>query len=977
MRRNAMKQSLIAVVITAVLGGAAARVANANESTGTVSGTVATQTNPADYHVVINNESTGLTRTVGVSDEGAFRLSSLPIGNYRLRLTDPSGAVVRETKVRVTIGGNIKTHFDTEADDNVERISVMGRSLAMVNTAAVDTGLNMGEAEFDRLPIGRDATSIALLAPTTTSGDSAFNSDGNLASFGGASVAENAYYINGLNVTNFRNGLGGSSIPFEFYDQFKVKTGGYSAQYGRSLGGVVDAVTKSGTNEFHGGANVFYTPESLYEQAPDTRYRNGRVFVPNSEDEHERSEANIWLSGPLIKDKLFFYALYNPRDVKSENLNAGNATGSGAGERLTKEKSDDAFWGANVDWYITNDHIIEITAFSDKRDRTETSYNYDYQRRHIADGADGVRTTYSRGGDNWLVKYTGYLTDDLTVTALYGENKYDLDDVSDNALTCPYVVDGREDSAPGYMGTYPSCAGDSYTGITHSEDERDAWRIDFEWVINENHTLKFGYDSETLKSKLDEFTYSDNSYYRIYPEVAEGAQLNNGWVNDTGESFAYYRLRSRQLSGNFKTKSNSYYIEDQWQITDDLFASIGIRNDSFENQNADGDNFVKIDDQWAPRLGITWDVEGDGSSKLYANWGRYYLPIPNNTNVRVAGNEVDWQEYYRYAGLDANGVPIAGQQLGDRMYTSDGAHDVGELADKDLDPMYQDEWILGYEKEVQPGWVVGLKGTHRELKRAIDDVCTDELPTCVLFNPGHGLTITEDGEQVNYSAEDLGFDKAKRKYDAVTLDLKHISPKLNLGASYTWSHLRGNTEGFVKSDNGQDDAGITQDWDMPELMDGAYGDLPNDRRHVFKLYGSYLLTDAWSAGWNFSMSSGRPVNAFGIGYPTGTPAYGDTYYLAQLNDEGEVVGYNHVPRGSMGRTSWVTQLDLSTSYTMQVNEIQLKWYLDVFNVLDADSSTEVYEVAESGSEGVADSRYGLTTAYQTPRSVRFGFEASF
>src|SRR5690606_29247661 len=126
--------------------------------------------------------------------------------------------------------------------------------------------LNIGEAEIDRIPVARDATSVALLAPSTTKGDAAF---GNLASFGGSSVAENQTYINGLNVTNFRNGLGFSNVPFEFYSEFQVLTGGYSAEFGRSTGGVINAVTKSGSNEFKAGANVYYSPSSLREQSPN------------------------------------------------------------------------------------------------------------------------------------------------------------------------------------------------------------------------------------------------------------------------------------------------------------------------------------------------------------------------------------------------------------------------------------------------------------------------------------------------------------------------------------------------------------------------------------------------------------------------------------------------------------------------------------------------------------------------------------
>src|SRR5690606_7930803 len=120
--------------------------------------------------------------------------------------------------------------------------------------------------------------------------------------------------------------------------------------------------------------------------------------------------------------------------------------------------------------------------------------------------------------------------------------------------------------------------------------------------------------------------------------------------------------------------------------------------------------------------------------------------------------------------------------------------------------------------------------------------------------------------------------------------------KWSMNASYTWSKSYGNTEGLVKSDIGQDDAGITQDFDFPELMDGAYGSLPNDRRHTFKAYGAYALTEDLTIGANFLLQSGRPTTAFGIGHPNGRPSYGDTFYVTNP-DTGDLT---LVPRGTFG-----------------------------------------------------------------------------
>src|SRR3546814_311885 len=106
------------------------------------------------------------------------------------------------------------------------------------------------------MSVERNVSSVALLAPGVAGGSAGFGG----ISFGGSSVAENAFYINGLNVTDFYNRVGFSEAPFDFYEEFQVKTGGYSVEFGRTTGGVVNAITKSGTNEFHGGAKLVFGP---------------------------------------------------------------------------------------------------------------------------------------------------------------------------------------------------------------------------------------------------------------------------------------------------------------------------------------------------------------------------------------------------------------------------------------------------------------------------------------------------------------------------------------------------------------------------------------------------------------------------------------------------------------------------------------------------------------------------------------------
>ena len=127
-----------------------------------------------------------------------------------------------------------------------------------------------------------------------------------------------------------------------------------------------------------------------------------------------------------------------------------------------------------------------------------------------------------------------------------------------------------------------------------------------------------------------------------------------------------------------------------------------------------------------------------------------------------------------------------------------------------------------------------------------------------------------------------------------------------LNAAYTWAHSWGNNEGYVRSDNGQDDAGLTTLFDQPGLLDNAYGDLPNDRRHQVKLYGAYAVTEDLTLGANLQFWTGRPINAFG---------YLPTDLFAQAYDsESFFAGGEPAPRGSRGRTSSYYSIDVSASY---------------------------------------------------------------
>ena len=246
-----------------------------------------------------------------------------------------------------------------------------------------------------------------------------------------------------------------------------------------------------------------------------------------------------------------------------------------------------------------------------------------------------------------------------------------------------------------------------------------------------------------------------------------------------------------------------------------------------------------------------------------------------------------------------------------------------------------------------------------------------------------------NGQEVPLMVPNGGHDQAaKRKYSAIEVFWQGNWDKLFFQGSYTYARSKGNTEGGVKSDIGQDDTGVTQDFDYPELTLGSFGYLPNDRRHSLKLFGSWEVTDEWRVGANLLVQSGRPENCIGI-YGNDPVVYRVSYFSCDSGvlpaDETTNTpgtrnnGYTIIPRGTAGRLPWTKTLDLNVSY--QPNWMKgLTLKMDVFNVLNA---REAINVSEAGEDSLgrpidgsvsfpnAQNTFLAPTNYQTPRSVRF------
>ena len=969
--------------------------------------------------ITITNPATGFSRTVTVGGDGSYRFSQLPTGQYQI---SRNGAAPRNVTVNVGSAANID--FASGDATTLDTVTVIGTgAVNPIDVSSVESTTILTAEQVAKIPVPRNVTSVALLAPGTVRG-AANAGFGNLPSFGGSSVAENQYYVNGFNITNTFKNLAFAQVPFEGIAESQVKTGGYGAEFGRSTGGVINMITKRGTNEFKAGGSIYWVPEALSETSPDLYYNNGLWVSNNSKDNGWEATAAVWASGALIKDRLFAYGLVQYGRTQSE------AYTSRFGSVNLDSSSKRPQWLAKVDWQITDDHMVELTAFSDKR-----KFEDDYYKAVFPDsttnpvtgqvtiGADPTTvfgayqgTDFNEaGGSSWVAKYTGYLTDNFTLSALYGHGEFSRSNYGVSAsgqtqeytgnLTgpvagCPLVRDTRTGVSTGAVAAIKGCDFLTTIGRADAKDERDQWRIDAEWQLGD-HLIRFGIDNDKFRS-LDGTAYSGGALY-TYQSCTAGAAT-------CGPTGTRVRYRSFRTGADVGVDQQAYYIEDSWSVTDNFVAYLGLRWDTFENLNGEGEKYVSIKNQFAPRLGFSWDVFGDSTFKVFGNAGRYALPLTAGVATRAASASLYEEIYYSYTGIDpATGAPTGLTAI---RNPSTGSTNVRYLngedgnpkfaagyATRNLSPMYQDEYILGFQKQLTDHMSLGVRAIHRDLKAAIDDNCDystlfeyvegngpgTKFNYCFLFNPGKDAVILADWDgdgvatEKTIPGEQLS-DKAKRKYTALEFFMQGNWDRFFVQGSYTFSKSIGNTEGGVRSDNGQADTGTTSDFDYKAAMIGAYGYMPNDRRHSLKVFGNYDITDQWSVGANVLVQSGRPVSCIGVYQGLDVSHYGNIHFScdpgapAANGNNGSTI----IPRGTVGRTPWTTTLDMNVAYKPTWAE-GLQFKVDVFNLLNSTKKISVNEIGEDagGNPAPVANTYLTPTAWQTPRTVRLMVQYDF
>jgi hypothetical protein len=984
------RRSLAAIAVGTALMLSAPSVIAAD--TGTVKGHIISNAGAvlSNATITLKHKTKGLVFTVQTNDKGNYSLRNVPIGDYNITITKDGYNGAEESNVSLRIGQPIiidsQLLSSSASAEEIERIAITGSSIRRVDLSSSTGGVTFNQEDLDRMPVDNGFENIAMLAPgTAAAGGSDFKG---ASSFGGSSSAENAYYLNGLNITNIKTGLGSLSMPWEALSQTEVKTGGVSPEFGGALGGIVNAVSKSGDNEFKFGGQVRYDPSSM-RSTQDTIYlAGGEVSDEGATQQNslEFTEARLWASGALIEDTLFAYALYEPR--KEEQSWADQTT-------TTDRVRESDRWFVKADWFATENHSFGFMAMNNKRTWTNKISAYDSANNVVGDRR-GVDSPGEDGGQLYSVNYNGYLTDNFSVNAVVGRVVEEVKTIPGS--TDPLVWDSRDG--------WNKLSSETNAEITDEEYTRDQIRVDFNLDL-EDHAISFGVDYTNVA--VDYLAYpngeSDAAAWWTVRVAGEGS------ISGAPAGDVYIEGRVRNRFTDSDVSALAFYVNDSWQATDNLVLNMGLRYTQSENTMTSGEAYVDFSDQIAPRLQAIYDPTGDGTSKVYATYGRYFQPVSANMNITQGSSATDILDYYHTDQLDADGYhpvlladgsPSRGTTYRD-SYTRQDSSDLaaGGIASTTLKPMYSDEITVGYQQEVFDTMTFGTRVIWRDLGRGVEDSditsplnkklaelgFADVGGVWFLHNPGESLTIEQDFdgnpdngvEAVTLSAAEMMLPKMERHYAAweFTLD-GSITDSLRINSSYTYSKNWGNTEGLVKTDNNQADPGWTTSYDYGDVMDHGYGLLPNDHTHVFKLNGSYDITEDLIFGFVSSISSGRPQSYLGR-HPLNIDSctegnvwdacegyYGhDSFY-----DENE----QPAKRGSKGNLDWITNVDLSLTYMTELMGSDLSFKATVYNVLDSDGATNINETRtydDANGDLALNPEYGRVTDRQTERYVSF------
>jgi len=948
-------------------------------------------------------------RTATTDSIGSYTFPNLTAAsNYEMAVS-MTGFVTAEAKdIEVRVNHQTTQDFTIQVGQAAQQVEVVGGNTGTIDLASTTVGGTLNESLYTNTAVGRNVSAVVNMAPGVT--DSAGAGDAN-PSINGASGLENQYYVDGANITDpgfggfgtFSREYGseGTGVTFDFVKEVQVLAGGFEAQYGQALGGVINVITKAGTNAFHGSVYGYFAPASL-----SANFKNPNPEMIDTKITYVKNQSSFDygadLGGYILKNRLFFYGGFNP--VFNNRYELADAVYANSALGLQNVKSRTLDYTGKVNWNISTKHQLEGSVFGDP-----STAPMGFQRQTALSSNDTLReSALSFGSRTWSGRYTGTLTNSLILTANYSQYA--------NHFTETPKVDGYEviDQVAAEEGTGNTVI---YGGLGFLEDSVSTTHqltASLSWVKNMwgQHTIQAGYQFEDDPYN-DVQRYSGPAFQLpndpdIGPGAGQtltGAQFTRTHLdpNDTSTPIVLEVTRGNYSNPNIQTDTRYHagYIQDTWSLGSRITLKPGLR---FEQQELNGNTARYVfAHNWAPRIGIIVDPTGKRSSKFFANWGRFYEKIPLDIAVRSLSSEIGYSSdlYYTDPGPGAAANPDTSNFLPQYSDAAGLGGATPTIIYGGTAAQYQDEVVGGYEHEFSNRFTISTRFTYRHLLRIIEDEqgvnitqgysvygspeavamgfgvpyvignpsasqdifhnqtpCTGGAPTC--FN-GWSAPLATPGPDGTPD----GFPNPSRIYKAAEIVVsRRFANNFQVYGSYVLSKLYGNYEGNFRADNLQIDPNISSMFDFTN-SDGkltpqfASGVLPVDRRHQIKLFGNYEIHN-FNIGLAWSIESGTPITGY-LDHPV-------------YSNSGEIP---NGPRGAYGRTDWFFPLNLHADYTFKLGESKaIKLGADLFNVGNRIVPFYLDQTLElNNTPGVANPDFGKPTLNQIYNGYSSPFNA--
>ena len=926
---------------------------SAQVPTGKIFGTVTDEQGMALPGVTVEASSPKLVgKGAAVSDEnGVYRIFALTPGIYKVTFSLKGFKTATRDGIIVEIEQSVKLNVSMQLGAIEEEVTVIGQS-PLIDVKSTVKGVTMTKEVFELLPRGRDFDTLVGAVPGVQ--NEAMLSG---ISVDGASGAENMFYVDGTDITNLYTGVRGQGVAFEFVDEVQVKASGYQAEFGGSLGGVINVITRQGGNAFHGDVLGYYSGSRLNGKERDTLRLNpydiSKAEYVNYQDLYgkdkvDRVEAGFALGGYFIKDRLWFYGSFLPvyltttRHVKFDpSLQEGDYTRRdyfwNFQAKLTSQPFKFVRLGASFVSNLNN-YKGDLPPRNGTGDPTAPWSDYGFRYPYwtaaaYADFTFGNNLLVSVRGGSFYNNTTDQLVQPTSPRYTHGgtgisvfpniPSQYIRPRGWSNMPLSALNVTERRVAKKSYVG------GDLTYYLNFAGEH--AWKLGAQWV-------------QTSEDWKDGYKYPDYPLIGLVwnrPLIILGQSYGRG-------TYGYYGVFGNEITGPrgmfFKVHSDRWalYLQDSWTIQGRLTLNLGLRTEREYIPAYSSDPALKgvkpIDfkfgDKLAPRLGFVYDVFGDANFKVFGSYGLYYDVMKLYTAAMTFGGFRNAAAFYTLDTYEWDKIGKSGYYPGTLMRVYDYVPFNPDVVDPSLKPMSQQEISFGVEKKLVENLSATVRLVQKHLRYAIEDVGVIGGGDITYYeaNPGYGYSrSTADGGR--FDAMYPTCPKAKREYWGLNFSLdKRLADRWLGGFSYTWSRLTGNYSGLASSDEynsageGRNSPNVERNFDTWYLaydknLNPIDGTLATDRPHVFKLYGAYTFPFRLTLGAVVAAESGRPM----------------TEYWSLDSDE--FMPYN---RGNLGRTPFLWIINLYAEYSLRLGRTSLSFNVNVDNVFNIATTTAYY-----------------------------------